>query len=132
MTVMMAETLIAPDTKGLRPGAQAQGVEYMLHDPDTLMYAKRGEDGYVEWVPDLQDATWMGDYDELEEFAFDNGLSDVYDNDYEWWDIIDPCLEIIGHPIFRDEDRTDAPAQTPLGDLDFSALGVSAEDFETR
>ena len=131
MITVMADTLIAPDTKGLRPGAQAQGVEYALFNPDTKLYAKQLDNGELKWMPDLRDAEWISDFDELEEFAFSNDLTEPID-DYDWREIIIPDLDAVARPVFSEDDRIDAETDTPLEELDFSKLGISVKDFKTE
>lgn len=132
MITVMADTLIAPYTKGLRPGAQAQGVEYALFDPDAKLYAKQLDNGELKWVPDMRDATWMDDYDDLVDFAADNNEAEFYDDDADWGYVIFSDLETLGRPVFSEDDRIDAETDTPLEELDFSKLDISVKDFKTE
>lgn len=131
--MMMVGTLIAPDTRGLRPGAQAQDFEYALCDTDnfdTRMYGREAEDGTMIWGPDPCDATWVDGYDQVMELAFSHRLSEPDEDTFE--EVLDPWIEIVCRPRFSADDRRDSPAEVPLEGLDFSKLGISLRDFESR
>lgn len=126
--MMSIETMIAPETLGLRKGAQAQGYEYAVRREDHAWLYDGDMNGMdTAWEPDPENATWTDSAERALDVAHTNGLTS-FDADGE--ETLASGLEIVCRPWFYEEDYTDSLDDTPLEDLDFTKLEIGPEDFE--